>query len=262
MGDSLIFLPVARQFKEEYPGRRLSFVTSFDIHKSGLLQNFNEGVLDGISYTLSPISNGKTVGVLMDGLLERDHTDESYSHKNRLDIYRDFLELDSSKPVVWTSKTPPVGLAGVLFCSSGTNERKTLPPDTAEFIAKNLERKYKTLIHIGENRRIDPFKLLSFTERARVIVTVDTMPLWLAHFTRTPVVLITGPSLGDVRLSRHPLYPDGVREVKLCSEVGCEPCFERGEKCSMTIKCLKEVPKARVWEMVEKATEEVIWKTR
>jgi len=67
---------------------------------------------------------------------------------------------------------------------------------------------------------------------------MDSGPLWLSHFTETPVVVIFGPTNPDARLPYHPLYPEKVKAVETNKHINCKRCYEAAERCNHEFKCL------------------------
>ena len=46
-------------------------------------------------------------------------------------------------------------------------------------------------------------KFFSTIAKAKCLITMDSSPLWISHFTRTPVVVLFGPTRDSERLIRQ-----------------------------------------------------------
>jgi hypothetical protein len=53
----------------------------------------------------------------------------------------------------------------------------------------------------------------------------------------------------------HPLYPDGVRAIKLNDWIACPPCMEQARACAGRHDCLALAPAGRVAQEVLAALE-------
>jgi len=260
LGDILMLIPVMREFKDKYSGSKVVLVTSGRFMTSIILRELSGDVFNAISYRIYTNPKHYDVGIILNDILERDHQDPKYSVKHRVDIYREFLGLKSGELPVWNEEEISPGKHGVVFCSAGNTRKKALEDETASYIEKKLVSRFNKVCHINHNQHIPEQELLDKIRQARAVITMDTAPLWIAHFYRTPVVFLSGPTRGKERLCYHPLFPDGVSEVSMSEMVGCTPCFEKADTCHMNIDCMR-VPKAKVWEAVNSALEKVMWKS-
>jgi len=260
LGDVLMTIPIAREFKKKFPGKEI--VLASGISHLPVTKILNEDVFSRILPWQSIFSdpNGR-VGFFLDGILERDHLGSRESFINRIDLYREFFGLKIGEPPVWSEKKRFVGEEGIIFCSGGSKKIKQLPPETAEFLAEKLGSKYWQVVHINNGKLLPPEVVVEKIRNARAVVTMDSSPLWISHFTATPVVLLSGPTRGIERLSYHPLYPEGCAEVSLSRLTECEPCFERKVACGGEVACMK-FPKEKLWPLVKEAVEKVAWKTK
>jgi hypothetical protein len=259
LGDTLMLLPVLREIKETYPDKKIYLATNFDLANNYYIKRFSKGIVEQLFTNYEDVS-GYDLGVFLDYVVERDTHIKEYSVKHRVDIFRECLCLPTGTLPVWNTEPTWVGLHGVVLCSGGSNPRKQLTTDTANYFVKQIKkRKFRKFLHIREGNPINPPEILEALQNARVVITMDSAPLWLAHYTNTPTVLISGPSRGSERLTYHPLYPDGAKEVSCSKEIGCTPCFESNVECSRGAKCLVSIPKEKLWNMVEKVMEEVMW---
>jgi len=200
-------------------------------------------------------------GLIMDWVLERDHTDKELGKFHRTHIYfraagvnpppRDLdwgLNLDRLPPLPFD-----VPKKFVVMTGQGANFRKQLPKTTIEMIINRLNKEGRSVFYNGgpDDLSVDPKmttqmglslgvpQLFSLLDRAECLVTVDTGLLWMGHFTKTPTVAILGPSHPDQRLILHPLYPEGAVGIKMNEWIHCESCTENGARCNNTMKCLR-----------------------
>jgi len=262
LGDVLMLIPVVRELRERYPDKIFSLATRPEITESSIFLELVDGAFDAVGNYHGLVQSKYDLGILLDGILERDHRIREYSRKHRVDIYREFLGLPTRRQPVWSLQTNWIGRSGGVFCSGGRNRVKQLPKPTAEYITKKLRgRGFRKVLHVCDDLRVPDADLLKAMRDARVLVTMDTAPLWIAHFLATPTVLITGPTRGSERLSYHPLYPDGVYEISLSRAIGCEPCFESRSNCDGEVRCMK-ADHAYIWEEIEKGIDKVMWKER
>lgn len=199
-------------------------------------------------------------GLIMDGVLERDHTDPQLGRLHRTHIYFKALGVnDLPKQVDWScdlSKLPPCPFNTptqfVVMVGQGANYRKQLHRETIELIINRLNAEGRRVFYNGDpddlqissdmnvqlRRSLNVSELFSLISRADCLVTVDSGPLWIGHFTQTPTVAILGPSHPDQRLILHPLYPEGAVGIKMNDWIKCESCTENGCRCNNTMRCL------------------------
>lgn len=260
LGDILMLVPVVREFKRRYSGSKVRLFTSGRFTKSIVLNELSGDVFESISDGSFVNPKHYDVGIVLDSILERDHSNPAYSVKHRVDIYREFLGLRSGQMPVWSEREEAPGKHGVVFCSAGNTILKALPNETASYIDKRLRSRFNRVWHINNNARLPEREFLDVIRSARAVVTMDTAPLWIAHFYRTPVVFISGPTRGSERLCYHPLMPDGVAEVSLSAMIGCPPCFEHAVDCNRNVDCLKAEARV-VWQGINSALEKVMWKS-
>lgn len=258
LGDVLMFLPVAREFKEKHPDVKIHLITNKDPARGfRFIEIFNEGIFSSfMSDTRTP--RKYDVSFYLDNLVERDLYLEKYHSMHRVDIFREFFGYDQKQEPVWSLEQPTVGTGGIVFCHSGSKPLKTIPKETVDYLVPRLE-KIAPVYVMGENRKIPPDETVKLLRDALVLITVDSAALWMAHFTRTPVVFLSGPSRGSERISKHPLRPEGATEVSLSKLIGCVPCFEKMEACGSKYKCMY-ADKEKVWQEIEAAVERVRWK--
>lgn len=210
------------------------------------------------------------LGISTDFLLERDVGDPYWGKFHRVDIYLMALGLEVPHPwdPDWScdlQKFPPNPVEGtyVVFQGMGSNKRKWLEKETILKILKSLNDNGIKVIYIGEPRFLSyDHPLTTLTERkfsklelfpviagAKCLLTMDSGPLWISHFTVTPTVLILGPAHGDQRISYHPLYPEGAIAIQTNEWIGCKTCADGPRQCKGDITCLRSNPDRLVLEV-------------
>lgn len=194
------------------------------------------------------------VGIILDGEVERDHTDFIVPPKHRIDMMADAIGIEAGDvrwelPFVLQDVAMPK--LDVLFQCGGSTRMKQLHPsilrpaisrvvtmgfnvgllgDRVDFVAPKGVEDFR-----GKTNLLELWALI---KNARVLVTHDSGPLWIAHFTKTPSVLLCGPTHSEPRLSKHPAK---TAFIDLSKMVGCRPCGETGVRCT-GIDCMVQIP--------------------
>lgn len=109
----------------------------------------------------------------------------------------------------------------------------------------------------------DALHSIEVLKRCELCVCFDSGVLWMAHAATCPVLCIMGPTRPAQRLVYHPLYDQGkVQAVQLndlivldgrSGKPGCEPCFERAERCKGSYACMQRQPDSVVSVIADKA---------
>jgi len=202
-------------------------------------------------------------GILLDGTLELDHVRPKLQKASRVGLYFSALGIyDFPKEVRWDcdlGKFPGVETKFkkyVVFQSKGSTGAKTLPSETAIHIIKRLNEEGINVVFIGDkvggmsqnvnmkrtdlaHFRYSAEEIFTVIGKAQCVISMDSAPLWISHFTKTPLIAILGPTSSKVRLNYHPLLPDGVENLQLNEDVGCDCCFEKAEACNWKYTCLQ-----------------------
>jgi hypothetical protein len=211
-------------------------------------------------------------GIILDFVVEKDHTVPYLQKKHRVDIYAEAIGLArQDRPAMWDwsmdlSKFGEFEFMPekpfVVFQGRGSGDRRSLSKDAIEWIVTAMNCEGIDVAYIGEdiglrqpsgtdgktyvfNRRFSLREIFLLIGRAKAIVTMDSAPLWMAHFAKTPTVALLGPTRVEERLSKHPLYPEGAVGIELASNLGCQPCFENATRTECQQKgfmCLKQEP--------------------
>ena len=259
LGDVLLTIPAIRALRRK--GYDAVLRTCLDLMP----------LMEAIGVPTEPTNNpAKSPGLLADYLIELDHRRFDLSKWNRAALYMEAVGLDGrSEQADWScdlSRFPalPIYITRpyVVVQTAGSSRSKRLPPETVCAVTEGLAGKGKLVVWIGDDRDIKVSeKVVKLGNRLRIaelftliasadgLVTMDSGPLWISHFTLTPVIMILGPTDWRQRLDLHPLYPEGTRWVELSREIGCKPCYENSVPCNGSWKCLSVAP-GRVAELV------------
>ena len=195
-------------------------------------------------------------GVMLDGVIEQDHFRPKLSEFHRVDIY--FKALGAKKipkKLDWSMDmerlpAPEVGRGDyVVFQGGGSTQKKQLPLGSISFIKERFAEKGITVVMIGEKNKVTTPELFALIAGAKGLISMDSSPLWISHFTRTPVVALLGPTRASERLTRHPLYPERAVGIALNKTMGCTSCFEMAKGCGNRMDCLKVSPEV-IWNLI------------
>lgn len=256
LGDILMLLPVIREFKTRYPGKEYILATT-DVHNRwDIVRALAPDVFDGFIEPTNVWRLKYDLGFYLDWYLEMDHTEPSMYGSHRVDSYRKFFGLETGKKPVWSDLEKPTDSGYVLLHEGGNWAAKAFLRPTFEYLFDELGKKYD-IIGLPINEKLEAEELISLVLEASCIITFDTAPLWISHFTKTPLIALLGPTPDNERLPYHPCYPGKVRGIRLEKEVGCKPCREKLDTCQNKIDCMK-VGKERVLELIDTALEEIL----
>lgn len=206
------------------------------------------------------IYHGKSVEnvyyLFLNGVLEQDHC--NVQSLSRLDLYCRALgiqtELDFADNFIEELQDyPSWGVQPyIVVQGGGSGKVKTLSQTCFELLLERLLKTfpdhYIMVIDRGvqgiQDRRLKFYyrlNLLLFWDMLRgaaFLVSQDSAPLWISHYTKTPVLGIFGATLNSVRLNHHPLYPKETWALQLNDMLKCPPCNERAESCEYLYKCM------------------------
>jgi len=210
------------------------------------------------------------LGIILDYLVERDHVSRALQQIHRVRIIFEALGLEMPETLDWSmdlGELPALDTGFgrddfVVFQPKGSGKKKSLDDYTIKYIIDKFQNSTMNVVVIGEGverlvsssqsvairgRQLPLPSLFSLIAKAKALVCMDSAPLWISHFTKTPVVALLGPSRPSERLTLHPLYPEGAVAVRLNEALGCESCFEMAKECEGRIDCL-HIPKEQIWE--------------
>jgi len=204
-------------------------------------------------------------GIELDGTVELDHTSPKIQNLHRINIYltalgfnkfpekldwgysrKNFPTFEQLKSFKFKKKDY------IIFHGSGSTKAKTLPKIRIEDIINALNKKGIKVIYIGNPIQLDLkepemtevacvkynfLQLFPMFEQAKAAIVMDSGPLWLSHFTKTPIVGIFGPTDPNTRLTYHPLYPEKIRVVETNKHINCKWCYEAARRCNFRFDC-------------------------
>lgn len=190
-----------------------------------------------------PDLRGRT-GLILDGEVEQDHRDSPAAPPHRVDMMAAAAGFQI-KTVDWTLPFDvpkrDVPRFDVLVQAGGSTPVKRLNPGVLQPALLRLVDSGLSVGLVGSDAsgswshrlddlrgRTDLWDLWNLVARAAVVITQDSGVLWISHFTRTPVVLLCGPTHAESRLCRHPA---ATAWVDLAALVGCRPCGETQARC-------------------------------
>lgn len=212
-------------------------------------------------------------GLNLDYVVERDHWEKRLQKTHRMEIYHQIVGLPFSKDSIdfsyENSRFPKSEEEPyVLFQGRGAVERRGLSVGAIQDLIYMMNMEGIRVIYIGEPIKeleslegLTDFRfmkgniveLFTLIAGAKMLISMDSAPLWISHFTRTPVIALLGPSRDQERIALHPLYPEGAMSVRLEKEVNCKPCFEQSEKCEHRFDCMKSAKGDRIYELIRPA---------
>jgi hypothetical protein len=206
--------------------------------------------------TNHPVDN--MPGLITDWLYERDVSDPALGRLHRYHTAMMALGMNTATPPDWSvnvDRFPALPFATpklyVVMVGHGSGPRKRLPVTTIERMLARLNEAGVMVYYNGGpvglrvtartallNKQLSPTQLFTLIHRAAALVTVDTGPLWIAHYTATPTVAILGPSHWRQRLALHPLWPEGAEAIQMNEWMNCESCHENSQRCGGKYRCL------------------------
>lgn len=247
LGDILMLVPVIRALR-----KRGYDPIMRTINKWRSVLDLLDIEMEGIEHSSRSVDGW---GINLDGTLEQDHFRPIISKIHRIEIYFTALGVGKMpRKLDWRvnpEKLPKTDIKGDYICFQGGGSRKIkqLPLESINHIRKRFEEKGINVIMISNENKMSIKGLFALIAGAKALITMDSAPLWISHFTKTPVVVLFGPTRASERLTKHPLYPKKAVDVALNEEINCESCFESVKKCNGGIDCLK-VKHERIWELI------------
>jgi hypothetical protein len=244
-GDVLMLVPVVKYLEERY-GLDVSMKT---------WDPFGETVsLLGVRVVNRPVG----LTVCLDGVVEHDHALKECQKYHRVELYLRALGMEGGfepRDLNWDCNLANFGYQVVdgdyiVFQGAGSTRNKSLRPAAISEALRILSARYK-VAYIGSEKDIERIdgvfytgyrysfvQLFNIIGLAKCLVCMDSAPLWISHFTKTPVIAVLGPTPARNRISFHPLYEEGAKAVQLNDALGCQSCFERAAACNSKYRCL------------------------
>jgi len=267
LGDTLMLIPVIRWLRSYgwdcYARVMAEYVPIFE--KMGVP-------------AMTTRASNKDYGLLTDWIVERDMSDPDLAKMHRTHIYLKaagvndevrWEDLDWSCRIENFEAQPDEFLddSYIVFQGQGANKRKQLSQVTIENIIASFNARGVRIYYLGEPEQLNIdmkmnkvwrstaslSHMFHIIARASAMVAVDSGPMWMSHFTSTPVVAILGPSHWRQRLSMHPLWPEGAKAIQMNEWMGCESCHEAAEACGGSIACLHKNEDKLIEALMNKA---------
>jgi len=255
MGDVLMVVPVVRYLR----------TLGFDPYIKTVNRYFD--TLRRLNIEVRPVGFGPDgAGIELDKTVEKDHSCPEMQKYPRIQIYMIALGLNKfPKELDWEYDKKNFfqlkDLSGfkfkrgdyVIFQGLTGDKSRSLPVTTIENLINSLNEEGVKVAYVGTSARLRIKKpemvemvcvkyslsqLFPIFENAKAAIVMDSGPLWLLHFTKTPVVVVLG-STPKTRLVYHPLYPEQATAVEAYKYVNCKPCHQRAKKCNYRIDCLR-----------------------
>jgi len=245
LGDMLMLVPVVRYLR----------IMGFD-PVVGTVEQFREIM----NFLGIEVNKGAKYSFLLDGIVEADHTRPVLQKIHRVDIIFRALGMKPPKgDLDWSldlATLPELDIKGNYICfqGAGSGKMKRLPGASISYIRERFRKKRINVVMIEDDRKTSVKELFTIIAGAKCLICMDSSPLWISHFTRTPVIALLGPSRETERLTRHPLYPEGAVGIALNQEVNCQSCFEQTQRCGGRMDCLNISPE-RVFELLRPEVE-------
>lgn len=86
---------------------------------------------------------------------------------------------------------------------------------------------------------LEAIALLQFCD---ALCSMDSGAMWMGHCAAVPMVMWFGPTPPETKCNYHPLYPEGIRSLRMWEWVGCpEVCYENAKWCDFAYKCVKDI---------------------
>lgn len=251
LGDLLIVSAVVQKVKKR--NQKFILVCQRRHLESGILQKLNVWdwliSLENI-YTIP--SNKYDVGIDLDSVFEQDHYSPKWQIVPRVKIAMDCFGLKENPD--WVFDGVFTKSNEVVIQTSGSFPHKELPRGTINQLIDKINQLGFTPIEIGRDNKLPGVDYFNIIGSAFAVITMDSSPLWISHFTKTRTILILGPTGKEQRLLKHPLEPEYAKAIELSYLVGCKPCFEMFGGCRGEFDCLKIDSKIivdRVGEILE-----------
>jgi hypothetical protein len=264
LGDMLMLVPVYRELMGRGFTPYIRTLTQF-CDLLSRLEVYNEST--------EIISDPKTPGIMLDYTVERDHFVKELQQTHRVEIYHKIIGLPFRPEYLdWSFKKEQFpetnffdGKPYVVFQGRGATKRRGLSAEVIQELIYFFNLEGINVVYIGS--KVDDLKgdekhtifqfmkstlpeLFSLISGAKVVIAMDSSPIWVSHYTKTPTIAILGPSRPSERIALHPLYPDFVKAICLNKDIKCESCFEQSAACNHMFDCLYLAKSERIYESI------------
>ena len=263
LGDTLMLVPVIRRLRKlgykpyiKTTAQYKDILELLDVEVDVIGKN------QAVTFITDP-------GILLDNIVEKDHYVESMHKIHRVNIYNKALGLGTNYTPDWDmnfDKLPEnpakfdkyIAIQGI----GNSPSRRGLPVNVIQDLIYFLNLEKVNVVYIGgkidiegddeftDFRFIDQTipELFSIIHGAELVISMDSSPIWISHFTKTPLTAILGPSRASERLSMHPMLKTDVRALELNKWIGCKSCFESAKECKGEITCFTKVSSEKLYE--------------
>jgi ADP-heptose:LPS heptosyltransferase len=258
LGDILVLTPIFNALKEKYPKSSLLFATAGGF--SSIFKYWTE--IETVRKDML-LYKQYDIGYFLDGLVEKDHSGGRYSYMHRLDINCDFMGWPVPKDPTFSlpysdvekqwadgvvSKIRNNGRPVAVMQLSGAMWYNSFPLSKTLQIAKELSKTLSVIFIHNVKQSIDlkgvinlsgmttVHQLTALIDCADVAITMDSGALWVAHCTKTPIIVMSGHTRAKEMMAHHRNY----HAIDLAGMVGCQSCFARPIRCKGAIDCLKK----------------------
>jgi ADP-heptose:LPS heptosyltransferase len=243
LGDILTMIPVIYELRKKF---KIPILGSTDPKYNWCLGD----------WYIQRNKQNKTLIIDFDSILELDHDENhQYRYKHRVNIFLDCFGIARTNGLCWDfppgveiSKKRIIDDNYIAVQLGGSGKFKIMNETNIQTMLDILSKKYpdKKIVLFGNREQLLPLQLdmtnkntisivgqlktpemVPFIRDAEFMICYDSAPLWISHFTKTPIICLLGPTRESERLIEHPLYPNRVIGLKLNEIIECSSCFER-----------------------------------
>jgi len=256
LGDVLLLIPVVRRLREKLSLEHVTLITQPRFVDNPLISALANRVYDRYMTKDDVVRDSSIydIGITLNGVLERDHSQPKYQRTHRVNIFMDWFGLKGN--VSWDCGRTWKKKEHIVVQTGGSGPLKELPRETRDYVVERLKGEKYEVVRVGDDAKVSDAEFLELIGTASCVISMDSSPLWISHFTKTPCVLILGPTREEERLTMHPLYPKKAKAIALNKLIDCPSCFEQRGECVGTVDCF-HIEKEKVADLVLEATKEV-----
>lgn len=276
LGDILVLTPIFNDLKSKYPRAKIILATAsrykeifkyWDILKVVLASGVDSQTYD--------------IGYMLDFIVEKDHRGDRFSYMHRLDIYCEHIGWPVPKDPIfslpygeeekeWAEKVvgglrhsgKPVLVMqafGAMWFNRFPKEKvERIASETAKVCSVVLVYDYKIDFEIegvlNLTGRTTVHQLAALIDHADIVMTMDSGILWVAHCTKTPIIVMFGHTRAREKMAHHRNY----YAIDLAKMVGCQSCFGRRTRCSGEVFCLNNSDTQEIIDEIKKGIERLV----